>query len=63
MTWTATTPAFTGYYWHRADAVQVPCVVLVWCPVGGSLTVRFNDADFPPSEFGGQWAGPIQPPA
>ena len=56
-------PTKPGWYWWRQDRVAKMCRVWEWWDKK-ELYVRFEGADsVPVLTLGGEWAGPLEPPA
>ena len=63
MNWTTDKPTKPGWYWWRQDRVAKMCRVWEWWDKK-ELYVRFEGADSEPViALGGEWAGPLEPPA
>lgn len=60
MTWTTALPTEPGSYWWRTHPGTVAHVVLV---SGGRVHHPCFRSDYAASAMGGQWFGPLVPPA
>lgn len=61
MNWTKQTPTQTGWYWWRQDSSKPAAVVYL----AGKLECLqvFSFHSHPAVSMGGEWAGPLRPPA
>ena len=62
--WTRELPVRPGWYWHRGEILRHTPVIQVgdWGPVG-VLTAFDGQGYWRLEQLGGEWAGPLTPPA
>jgi hypothetical protein len=69
MNWTRDRPTKTGWYWWRDPEYRenLPEVCKVYRDrFEAILRITWNDssgADYPVTDYDGEWAGPLEPPA